>query len=213
MRRIILIILVTVWGVTISGAAQGPEQALLVIDVQGFYFEGGALALVGSQAAAETAGVVVAAFRERDWPVIHVQHLPPGAEGPSVDIEPVAYRIHPAVAPRDGETLIGKRRANAFVGTDLGETLEKLGVTDVVVVGMQTHMCVEAASRAAADRGYRVTVVDDACATRDLEFGGTKVAAADVHASTLASLDGTYGRVVDSATFLSELPSAEAEDQ
>jgi nicotinamidase-related amidase len=213
MRRFTLIILVTVWGAAIGGAAQAPEQALLVIDIQGFYFEGGAVALVGSEPAAETAGELVEAFRTRGWPVIHVQHLPPDAEGPAVDIEPVAYRNHPAGAPRNGETLIGKRRANAFVGTDLGKTLETLGVTEVVVVGMQTHMCVEAASRAAADLGYRVTVVGDACATRDLEFGGTTVAAADVHASTLASLDGTYARVVDSATFLSGLPSAEGDVQ
>jgi nicotinamidase-related amidase len=61
---------------------------------------------------------------------------------------------------------------------------------------MQTHMCVEAASRAAADLGFEVTVVHDACATRTLEFGGRSVPAEHVHASTLAALNGTYGRIV-----------------
>jgi len=67
---------------------------------------------------------------------------------------------------------------------------------------MQTHMCLEAATRAAADLGFECVVIGDACATRDLEFGDHTVAAADVHASTLATLDRTYAKVVDTETFL-----------
>jgi nicotinamidase-related amidase len=68
---------------------------------------------------------------------------------------------------------------------------------------MQTHMCLEAAARAAHDLGFEVTVIGDACATRDLRYGDRTVPAADVHASTLATLDRTYARVVDTETFLS----------
>ena len=63
-------------------------------------------------------------------------------------------------------------------------------------------MCLEAATRAAADLGFEVVVIGDACATRDLAFGDRKVAAADVQASTLATLDRTYAKVVDTETFL-----------
>jgi nicotinamidase-related amidase len=76
------------------------------------------------------------------------------------------------------------------------EQLRQRNVTKLVIVGMQTHMCVEAASRAATDLGFDVTVVHDACATRPLEFGGEKVPAAQVHAAALAAINGTYGRVV-----------------
>jgi len=44
--------------------------------------------------------------------------------------------------------------------------------------------------------------VGDACATRDLTFGDHTVAAADVHSSTLATLDRTYARVMDTKTYL-----------
>jgi nicotinamidase-related amidase len=60
---------------------------------------------------------------------------------------------------------------------------------------MQTHMCVEAAVRAAHDMGYAVVLLHDACATRNLRFGDREVAAADVHASTLATLR-SYAEVV-----------------
>jgi len=75
-----------------------------------------------------------------------------------------------------------------------------------VVAGMQTHMCVEAATRAAADLGFEVTVVHDACATRPLAFDGVEVPAAQVHAGALAAMRGTYARVVSTAELLAALP-------
>lgn len=187
-------------------ADEAKPPALLVVDIQGFYFEGGAVPLVGSVPAAEQAGRVLARFRALGWPVVHVQHLPKGVEGPGQDVEPPTYRIRPEVAPIEGEPVIGKHHANSFRDTPLAATLEELGVTELVVVGMQTHMCVEAATRAAADLGFEVTVVHDACATRDLEFKGAIVPAAQVHAAALAALDQTYARVVDTVQLLAELP-------
>ena len=67
---------------------------------------------------------------------------------------------------------------------------------------MQTHMCLEAATRSAHDLGFECVVIGDACATRDLKYGDRTVPAADVHASTLATLDGTYAKVVDTEIFL-----------
>ena len=46
-------------------------------------------------------------------------------------------------------------------------------------------------------------MIGDACATRDLKYGNRTVPASDVHASTLATLDGTYAKVIDTETFLS----------
>jgi len=204
----LLLVLAVVGVVPHLGAAveSGAERAVLVvIDIQGFYFEGGALPLEGSDRAAEVAGTLVSAFRAKGWPVVHIQHLPKSAAGPGQDIEPASYRIHPAVAPVAGEIVIGKRFANSFRDTSLAETLEKLGAKKLVVVGMQTHMCLEAAARAAADLGYEVTVVQDACATRDLEFEGTVTPAAEVHASTLATLSGTYANVVNAEQYLREI--------
>jgi nicotinamidase-related amidase len=71
---------------------------------------------------------------------------------------------------------------------------------------MQTQMCVEAATRAAADLGFQVTVVHDACASRPLAFGGLEVPAAQVHAAALAAMKGTYAAVVSTDELLGALP-------
>jgi nicotinamidase-related amidase len=175
------------------GTTIGLDQAaLLVIDIQNFYFEGGRAPLVGSVEASRKAKRVLEAFRKAGRPVIHVRHMPqqdPASSDPQ-------YAIHHNVAPLPGETVLTKHYANAFRETDLAPRLEKLGVNTLVVCGMQTHMCVEAAVRYAADLGYKIVLVEDACATRDLAYGGTKVPAKQVQAAVLAALTGTYAEVV-----------------
>jgi len=174
-----------------------PDVALLVIDIQSFYFEGGLVPLTGSVEAAAQARRVLEKFREKHLPVIHVRHLakdaPVGGDGEPKDPQ---YRIRPEVAPAQGEKVITKHYANSFRNTELLDYLRRNGITKLVITGMQTHMCVEAAARAAADLGFDVTVVSDACATRPLEFGGRTVPADQVHAAALAALKGTYAKVV-----------------
>jgi nicotinamidase-related amidase len=174
--------------------ATEPATALLIIDIQNFYFPGGKVPLVGPEAAAANAGQVLAAFRSAGLPVIHVRH----------DFEP-GGSIHAAVAPIEGEAVFTKTEVSCFNGTEVLDHLRQLGVERLVLAGMQTHMCLEAATRAAHDLGFEATVVGDACATRDLRYGDRTVEAADVHASTLATLDRTYARVVDTATLLAEM--------
>ncbi len=171
--------------------ASEPAAALLIIDIQDFYFPGGKVPLVEPEAAAANAGKVLAAFRSAGLPVVHVRH----------DFEP-GGSIHATVAPIEGERVFTKTEVSCFNGTRVLDHLRELGVEKLVIVGMQTHMCLEAATRAAHDLGFEVTVVGDACATRDLEHGGHTVAAADVHASTLATLDRTYAKVLKTADFL-----------
>ena len=186
-------------------ARMGPETALVVIDIQQFYFEGGLVPLTGSVEAAAQARKVLDAFRARALPIIHVRHVPKSVA--ILDGEPAdpQYRIRPEVQPAAGEKIISKHFANSFRETDLLDTLRQKGITRIVIAGMQTHMCVEAASRAATDLGFDVVVVHDACATRPLEFGGRTVPADMVHAGALAAIKGTYGRVVSVAELLQEL--------
>jgi nicotinamidase-related amidase len=60
---------------------------------------------------------------------------------------------------------------------------------------MMTHMCVDAGMRAAVDLGYPVLLAADACTTRALVYGETKVPAQYVHAALLAALK-SYGQVL-----------------
>lgn len=185
-------------------ASMGADTALVVVDIQQFYFEGGLVPLTGSLEAAAQARKVLDGFRARALPVIHVRHVPKSVA--IVDGEPAdpQYRIRPEVQPAAGEKVISKRFANSFRETDLLDTLRQKGISRVVIVGMQTHMCVEAASRAATDLGFDVVVVHDACATRPLEFEGLTVPADMVHAGALAAIKGTYGRVISVAELLRE---------
>ena len=173
------------------------DTALLVIDIQNDYFPGGAMELEGADAAGAKAAAALAKFRKEGKPVLHVRHLSvrpgstfflPGTKG---------AQIHPAVTPRPGETVIEKNFPNSFRNTQLKETLEKQGIQNLVVAGMMTHMCVDASVRHAADLGYKITLLGDACATRAQSYGGEKVPARQVHAAFLAALNGFYAKVVD----------------
>jgi len=189
-----------------EGKVAAGTTALLVIDIQNFYFEGGKVPLVAPVGASVQARKVLDRFRARGWPVVHVQHLPKTQATPSPDSGDPQYRIHTNVLPAPGEKVIGKHYASSFRDTELLATLKGLGVTRLVICGMQTHMCVEAATRAAADLGFEVTVVQDACATRALTFNGVEVPAAQVHAAALAAMSGTYARVVSTDELLKEMP-------
>jgi len=89
--------------------------------------------------------------------------------------------------------------------TELLDYLKQRGIKQLVICGMQTQMCVEAAVRAAADYGFKVIVPHEACATRDLKFEATTIPAAQVHAAALAAMNGTYARVVKTETLIAEL--------
>jgi nicotinamidase-related amidase len=171
-------------------------RGLLVIDIQRDYFPGGAYPLVEPEAAAEKARQVLDTFRSQGLPVVHMQHvwdepdatfMRPGTDG---------VAIHPLVAPADGETVLQKAEPNSFVGTSLETDLRASDVDDLVIVGMMTSMCVDSTTRAAADLGFAVTVVHDACAAPDLEFGGETVPGRTVHAAFIAALESGYATVV-----------------
>jgi len=74
--------------------------------------------------------------------------------------------------------------------------LDDQGIQEVIIVGAMSHMCVDAAVRAAADFGYKVTVLHDACATLDLEFDGIQTKATQVHAAMMAAFEFGYGKVI-----------------
>ncbi len=189
--------------VSISGTSGLPPReeamentALLIVDIQNFYFEGGRVPLVGSVEASIQAGKLLQAFRGQKLPVIHVRHLPKNVPLNGQGLADSQYFIHENVAPRSGEKVIGKHYANSFSETELEDYLDREGIRRLIICGMQTHMCVEAAVRAAADLGFEVAVAEDACATRNLKYKDTEVDAAHVQATVLATLKDTYAKVL-----------------
>jgi nicotinamidase-related amidase len=171
------------------------KRALLVVDIQNDYFPGGKMELEGTEAASLRAAELIAAFRDRRLPVIFMQHvsLRPGASFFLPDTEGV--KIHANVVPVTGELVVQKNFPNSFRDTALLEHLRTAEIQDLVIAGMMTHMCIDATTRAAADLGLRCFLAHDACATRALSFGGTKVPADHVQCSFISALSGTYATV------------------
>ncbi len=181
MKQILLsLVLISMLGVAVAQ----PHYALLVIDIQDFYFPGGRSELVNPAIAAGKATEAAAHARAEGQPVIYIKHQ--ASSG---------MEINDIVRPAPGDAVFVKKEVNSFLGTALKEHLDSLGTDTLVICGMQTHMCVEAAVRAAHDLGYRVILLHDACATRNLTYGDREVSAADVHASTLATLK-SYSQVI-----------------
>jgi nicotinamidase-related amidase len=171
--------------------AEEKVTALLIIDIQDFYFPGGAMPLARPEAASRNAAKILEKFRAEGRLVIHVGHNAKNNMG-----------FHASVAPKSGEKIFYKDEVNAFNGTDLLSYLKEQKVRRLVIMGMQAHMCVEAAVRAASDFGFECILVGDACATRNLKYRNREISAEDVHAATLSTLDGAYAIVIDTETFL-----------
>ncbi len=171
-----------------SAQKPGVNTALVLIDIQEFYFDTTKMPLVGNEKAALEAAHILKYFRDNHMLVVHVRHKGGGD-------------IHPLVQPIEGEKVIEKQQVNGFLGTDLYDYLKQNGISKLVLAGMQTHMCLEGTTRAASDFGFKCTVISDACATRDLKYGDRIVKAEDVHLSTLATLE-TYANVITTDEFL-----------
>jgi nicotinamidase-related amidase len=179
-----------------------PDTALIVIDIQNDYFPGGSMELEGADAAGAHAGRALARFRESGLPVFHIRHLSvrpgatffvPGTSGAD---------IHACVRPAAGEAVVENNFPNAFRSTPLKELLEEKQIRNLVVAGMMTQMCVDATVMHAADLGYKVTLLADACATRAQTFRGDTVPARQVQTAFLASLNGLYASVQDTKEYL-----------
>ncbi len=181
------------------------NTAMLLIDIQCEYFPGGRRELIRPLEASLQAGRLLGWFRAHRLPIVHIQHIATKSGAATFLPGTPGIEIHPNVAPLAGEPVIVKHFANSFRETALLETLRGWGVQRLVICGMQTNMCVDATTRAATDLGFDCLVAGDACAARDLSYGGQDVPAALVHAAFLAALNGSYGQVLGTDELLSKL--------
>jgi nicotinamidase-related amidase len=191
MKKTILSVLI-LFLIILNISAQSGKKALLLIDIQDFYFPGGKSALVEPEKAAANASLLLDNFRKGKLMVIHVRH----------NSEP-GGKINDLVKPLPSEKIVSKNAVNCFLGTDLLDFLKKNEIDTLVICGMQTHMCVEAATRAASDYGFKCILIHDACATKDLKFGEKTIKAEDVHYSTLITLKN-YAEVISTDEYLNQ---------
>jgi len=188
------------------------NTALIVIDVQ----QGHDDPRFGRRNNPDAEGriaVLLDAWRANGLPVIHVQHLSVRPESAFHPSQP-GVAIKPIVAPRDDETLVQKSANSAFIGTSLEQMLHERGIETLILTGLTTPHCVSSTARMAGNLGFATYVVADATAanegTVDLSFPGASSIRMDpelVHMVSLATINGEFVSVVDTAQVMAALHS------
>lgn len=190
MKRISRLVLIFLFFQYLANSQQigdSIKTALLIVDIQNFYFPGDGPGLVNAEQTSLKAKEILQIFRDKKQLVVHVRHK--AAKG---------FEIQKNVKPISNEKVITKEEVNSFLRTDLLEYLKSNNINRLIIIGMQTQMCVEAAIRAGHDFGFECVVIQDACATRDVMYRGKTVKAEDVQTCILATVtDGGYGKVLD----------------
>jgi nicotinamidase-related amidase len=201
--------------------------ALVIIDMQRDFLEpGGFGAMLGNDVGQLRRAIapnraLLAAWREAGLLAIHTREghrpdladLPPakkargggdttiGDHGPMGRIlvrGEAGHDIIPELAPAAGEPVIDKPGKGAFFATDLHAILQHRGITQLVVTGVTTEVCVHTTVREANDRGYDCLVVADCCASYFPEFH-------EVGLRMIQAQGGIFGWVADSATLIDAL--------
>ncbi len=134
----------------------------------------------------------------RDWqlPIFHVRHDSTEPESPYRPGQS-GNEFKAEARPLEGETVVVKHTNSAFIGTDLAEQLTSTGCDAVVYAGVITNNSLEATVRMSGNLGFRSFVVADGCWTVDkVDLRGRRWDAEDVHALSLANIDGEYASVV-----------------
>lgn len=174
------------------------NTALLIVDLQNDYFptfKDAKWQLNKTEDAAYNALRILNKFREKDMKIIHIRHEFDSEEAPFFQPNTEGSQIHQTMAPIKDEIEILKHNVNAFKDTKLKEILDNSNITNVIIVGAMSYMCIDAATRAASDFGYTCYVAHDACTTSDIEFNGIKVEASLVHAAYMSALGFAYADV------------------
>lgn len=144
-------------------------------------------------------------FRTNKWPVFHVKHNSTNPDSP-LHPDHQGNNIKDIVAPILGEPVIEKNVNSAFIGTNLQERLDELGLKHLIVVGLTTEHCVSTTVRMAANLGYQVTLATDAIAAfNKTGSNGEEYSAEMIHQTTLATLKDEFANLKRTETIVQSI--------
>ena len=145
---------------------------------------------------------VLDVWRNKKLPIFHVKHNSTNPNSPLVKGK-IGNEFKDIVKPLANEAIIEKEVNSAFIGTDLQQKMDKLGIEKVVIVGLTTDHCVSSSARMAGNLGYDTFLVGDATAAFDkVGPNGTKYKAEMIHEIELASIHNEFATVIASDDLL-----------
>lgn len=185
----------TIAGAAVPSKMEAGSTALLVIDFQNEYFSG-KLPIPDGIRALNNAKRLVAYADQINLPVFHIQHVTP-ADTPIFAEGGATVQFHSDLQPAAHHAVLQKSSVSVFPTTDIDARLKASNIKTLIIVGLMSHACVAGAARDAVPYGYEVIVVDDACATRDLDAAdGSVLPHATLHRASMASIADTFGNVM-----------------
>ena len=185
----------------------GGVPALLVIDVQRG-FDDPAWGPRNNPHAEGRIADLLAMWRGKGWPAIHIHHDSPHPSGRLRSDAP-GHAPKPEAVPLAGEPIYRKQVNSAFIGTNLEADLRAQGVGALVIVGLTTNHCVSTTARMAGNFGLETFVVSDATATFDrANLDGTMRPAEQVHQAALSDLQDEFAQVVTTEWITENLAAA-----
>jgi len=155
--------------------------------------------------AEEKMALLLSEWRDRNFPIIHIQHCSIEENSP-LRPELPGNEFKDEAKPLLGEKVFTKAVNSAFIGTELEKYLLENNIESLVIAGLTTDHCVSTTTRMAGNLGFQVTLVSDATATFDRKGeDGTHYSADQIHKVHLASLNGEFCTVLTSKEVLSAI--------
>ena len=185
---------------------QAPRRALVVIDVQNEYFEGGGLPIEHPpvERTLPNIGAAMDAARAAGVPVVVVQHdAPPAA--PLFRPGTPRWELHPDIARRPREHFITKHTPSVFTGTDFADWLVRHGIDTLTVVGYMTHNCDASTVFEAMHRGLKVEFLADASGALPYANAAGRASAEEIHRVFSVVFHSNFAAVSSTAEWIAAL--------
>ena len=178
------------------------KRALLIVDIQKEYFEGGKCVLHEPVKAAEKAKQLIDYFHRTNEPVIYICHINTGENASAFVQGSEGTQIYQGITPAACDQVFYKHVPDSFMSDGLEDYLRQKEINTLTICGMMSHMCIDTTVRSAKVKGYEVTLLEDACTTMDLEWDGTKYPAETIHNIYMASLCGSFATVMKTEEYI-----------
>lgn len=187
------------------------RRALVVIDVQNEYFEGGGLPIAWPpvEQTLPNIGRAMDAARAAGVPVVVVRHhAPKGA--PLFQADTHNGRLHPQIDERPRDHLVTKTFPSVFTGTDFADWLKNNDIGTLTVTGYMTHNCDASTVFEAMHRGLNVEFLGDASGALPYANAAGYASAEEIHRVFSVVFHSNFAAVASTADWIAALKTGEA---